>query len=82
MVRAPSGNFTNSLSAAFIHDTGRDLRVSAIRYSAPYMFFMLSYLTTIRNCPFEDTNVQANPLPGTNSTRGLGALTEPPKGEV
>jgi hypothetical protein len=46
MNRTPSGNFPNSLNAAFTYDTGRALRVSAIRHSLPSITFMLSYLTT------------------------------------
>jgi len=30
--RAPSGNVSNSFSAAMIHDTGRVFRVIAVRY--------------------------------------------------
>lgn len=44
------------VNVAFIHDTGRDLRVSAIRYSAPYIFFMLSYLTKACNCGMRNSN--------------------------
>src|SRR5437773_1018686 len=51
IVRAPSGNFSNSFSAAFSQETGRVLRVSAIRYSAPSISSMLLYLTTGRNYP-------------------------------
>jgi hypothetical protein len=46
---APSGNFSNSFSAALIQETGRVLRTSAIRYRVPSICpKMLSYLTTAR----------------------------------
>jgi len=50
---APSGNVSNSLSAALIHETGRVFRVIRLRSSSgidsslSLAAYMLSYLTTI-----------------------------------
>jgi hypothetical protein len=46
---APSGNFSNSFSAALLQETGWVLRTSAVRYRVPSIYpKMLSSLTTAR----------------------------------
>lgn len=41
MDRAPSGNSSNSLSAAFTHDAGRVLRASAIRLGTTHIIHVV-----------------------------------------
>ena len=85
IVFAPSGNFSESCSAAFSHEAARHLRASADRYAAPSIPVMLSYLTTLRQThrllPFDCVQPFCIPwsLPGIRADRRL-QLGRPTKG--